>query len=76
MNWDKLEDPDEENAEENDVNSFFQKLYKDADENTKRAMMKSYIESNGTSLSTNWDEARDKTYKTQPPDGVQAKKWD
>ncbi|KAI1760198.1 SGS-domain-containing protein [Hypoxylon sp. FL1150] len=76
VNWDKLEDPDEENAEEGDVNSFFQKLYQGADENAKRAMMKSYIESNGTSLSTNWDEARNKTYQTQPPDGVQPKKWD
>ncbi|XXH00863.1 endodeoxyribonuclease [Hypoxylon texense] len=76
VNWDKLEDEDDEDAKDGDVNSFFQKLYKDADENTKRAMMKSYIESNGTSLSTSWDEAREKTYKTQPPDGAEAKKWD
>ncbi|OBZ79923.1 Protein SGT1 B [Grifola frondosa] len=34
------------------VNEFFQKLFADADEDTKRAMMKSYQESGGTTLST------------------------
>ncbi|KAI1455194.1 SGS-domain-containing protein [Annulohypoxylon moriforme] len=78
VNWDKLDVADDEDDEdkEGDVNSFFQKLYKDADPDSKRAMMKSYVESNGTSLSTNWSEAQSKTYKTQPPDGAEAKKWD
>ena len=38
------------------VDSFFKKLYKGADDDTRRAMMKSMQESNGTSLSTNWSE--------------------
>ena len=38
------------------MNEFFQKLFSDADDDTKRAMMKSYSESGGTTLSTNWDE--------------------
>ncbi|KAI1772997.1 SGS-domain-containing protein [Hypoxylon cercidicola] len=78
VNWDKLGDVDADEDEDakNDVNFFFQKLYKDADDDTKRAMMKSYVESNGTSLSTNWNEAREKTYKTSPPNGAEAKKWD
>ncbi|KAI0110529.1 SGS-domain-containing protein [Hypoxylon sp. NC0597] len=75
VNWDKIDDGDDD-EKEGDVNTFFQKLYKDADDDTRRAMMKSYIESNGTSLSTNWAEAKDKTYKTQPPDGAEARKWD
>ncbi|KAI5918870.1 SGS domain-containing protein [Camillea tinctor] len=76
-NWDAIADDDEEEKdEEADVNSFFQNLYKNANDDTRRAMMKSYIESNGTSLSTNWDEAKAKTYDTLPPDGAEAKKWD
>ncbi|KAI0599289.1 SGS domain-containing protein [Biscogniauxia sp. FL1348] len=78
-NWDTIadnEDEDEEKKEEGDVNTFFQKLYKNADDDTRRAMMKSYVESNGTSLSTNWAEAKGKTYETLPPDGAEAKKWD
>ena len=38
------------------VDSFFKKLYKGSDPDTRRAMMKSYQESNGTALSTNWEE--------------------
>ncbi|KAI1808242.1 SGS-domain-containing protein [Daldinia bambusicola] len=78
VNWDKIgdDDGDDEPKDDADVNSFFQKLYKDADDDTRRAMMKSYVESNGTSLSTSWAEAKSKTYKTQPPDGAEAKKWD
>jgi suppressor of G2 allele of SKP1 len=38
-------------------------------------MMKSYQESNGTALSTNWDEVKKETVKTQPPEGLEAKKW-
>ncbi|KAI0835182.1 SGS-domain-containing protein [Hypoxylon sp. FL0890] len=76
VNWDKIADGDDDEEKGGDVNTFFQKLYKDADDDTRRAMMKSYVESNGTSLSTNWAEAKDKTYKTQPPDGAEARKWD
>lgn len=49
------------------VNHFFKKLYKDADEDTKRAMMKSYVESNGTALSTNWKEVGKAPVITSPP---------
>lgn len=58
------------------VNHFFKKLYKDANEDTRRAMMKSYIESNGTALSTNWEEVGKGKVETSPPEGMTAKKWD
>ena len=57
------------------VNGFFKKLYKDADPDTRRAMMKSYQESNGTALSTNWSEVGKGPVETSPPDGMEAKKW-
>ncbi|KAJ5099560.1 hypothetical protein N7532_006561 [Penicillium argentinense] len=42
------------------VDGFFKKLYAGADDDTRRAMMKSFIESQGTSLSTNWSEVGSK----------------
>ncbi|KAL7791427.1 SGS domain-containing protein [Trichoderma ceciliae] len=74
-NWDKFGD-DDNSEEEKDVNYFFKKLYKDASPEQQRAMMKSFTESNGTSLSTNWDEVKGKMVETVPPDGVEAKKWE
>ncbi|KAM0255446.1 hypothetical protein ACHAQJ_005746 [Trichoderma viride] len=72
--WDKVGE-DEKSDDEKDVNFFFKKLFKGGSAEQQRAMMKSFTESNGTSLSTNWDEVKDKTVATVPPDGVEAKKW-
>ena len=57
------------------VNGFFKKLYAGADPDTRRAMMKSYTESNGTALSTNWAEVKKGTVETSPPDGMEARQW-
>ncbi|KAI9731944.1 MAG: hypothetical protein M1834_004395 [Cirrosporium novae-zelandiae] len=55
--------------------ALFKKLYQNADPDTRRAMVKSYQESNGTSLSTNWDEVKKHKVETVPPEGTTAKKW-
>lgn len=70
-NFSVAEDDEEEKSSED----FFAKLYKDTDDDTRRAMMKSYVESNGTVLTTNWKEAAEKTFETSPPEGMEAKKW-
>lgn len=72
INWSNFHIKDDDDKEED----FFAKLYKDVDDDTRRAMMKSYVESNGTVLTTNWEEAKKKTFETSPPDGMEAKKWD
>ncbi|KAH6611532.1 hypothetical protein Trco_001552 [Trichoderma cornu-damae] len=74
-NWDKFGE-DQNSDDDKDVNYFFKKLYKGASPEQQRAMMKSFTESNGTSLSTNWDEVKDRVVETVPPDGVEAKKWE
>ncbi|EMR10195.1 hypothetical protein PNEG_01468 [Pneumocystis murina B123] len=57
------------------LNKLFQEIYANADDDTKRAMMKSYIESNGTALSTNWKEVGAKRVEVQPPSGMEVKPW-
>lgn len=38
------------------LNEMFQKLYADATDDQRKAMIKSYQESNGTALSTDWND--------------------
>jgi hypothetical protein len=49
------------------VDGFFKKLYANSDPDTQRAMMKSYYESQGTALSTNWDEVGKGKVDVHPP---------
>jgi suppressor of G2 allele of SKP1 len=58
------------------LNNFFKKIYGGADEDTRRAMMKSFVESNGTVLSTNWKEVGAKPVEWKAPEGAEVKKWD
>jgi suppressor of G2 allele of SKP1 len=70
------EEDDDDDTEGGDAtNNFFKKLYKNATPEVRRAMMKSYTESNGTSLSTSWDEVKKGKVETLPPDGMEAKEW-
>jgi len=68
-------DYDYDREDGDDVNAFFKKLYAGASDETRRAMMKSFTESNGTALSTNWDEVSKGTVATQPPNGMEAKNY-
>ncbi|RWR73210.1 protein SGT1 A [Cinnamomum micranthum f. kanehirae] len=60
INWDKLvvEVKEEEKIEKLDgdagMNKAFQDIYKGANDEARRAMTKSFLESNGTMLSMNW----------------------
>ena len=57
------------------LNEMFQKIYGDASDDTKRAMNKSFQESGGTVLSTNWGEIGKEKTQIKPPDGMEWKKY-
>ncbi|GJQ85380.1 putative SGS domain protein [Trypoxylus dichotomus] len=58
------------------VNKLFQEIYGKGSDEVKKAMNKSYIESGGTVLSTNWDEIKKEKVPIKPPDGMEWKKWE
>lgn len=73
-NWDKLED-DGEDGDGDETAKFFKTLYAGATPEQQRAMMKSFQESGGTVLSTDWSQVGAKTVTPEPPEGMEAKKW-
>ena len=58
------------------VNDFFKQIYAGASDEARRAMMKSFTESGGTTLSTNWDEVGKAPVEVKPPSGSEARKWE
>ncbi|KAJ2157459.1 Cochaperone protein [Coemansia sp. RSA 552] len=80
VSWDSIAAEAEKETKlkpsEQGVNELFQTIYKDADEDTRRAMMKSYIESNGTSLSTDWKSVKKGPVETLPPSDAFARPYD
>lgn len=76
--WNKVNlETDEEKPEgEQALQKLFRDIYANATDETKKAMVKSFTESNGTVLSTNWSEIGKEKVKWEPPEGMEAKKWD
>ncbi|KAL7975805.1 hypothetical protein Chor_012799 [Crotalus horridus] len=80
-NWDKLvgEIKEEEKNEklEGDaaLNKLFQQIYSDGTDEVKRAMNKSFMESGGTVLSTNWSDVGKRKVEVNPPEDMEWKKF-
>lgn len=81
QNWDKIAKEVEKNEEseaqsEEALNQLFKKIYSNASPEVQKAMNKSFSESGGTVLSTNWDEVSKGKVDVKPPDGTEFRKWD
>jgi suppressor of G2 allele of SKP1 len=69
-----MEEQGELDDGEDQLSAFFKKIFAGGDDDARRAMVKSYVESGGTVLSTNWREVGSKTVEPTPPEGMEAKK--
>ncbi|KAF2313365.1 hypothetical protein GH714_010577 [Hevea brasiliensis] len=80
--WDKLEAQvkSEERDEKLDgdaaLNKLFRDIYQNADDDMRRAMTKSFVESSGTVLSTDWKEVGSKKVEGSAPEGMVMNKWE
>ncbi|KAL7675053.1 hypothetical protein ACOME3_001321 [Neoechinorhynchus agilis] len=81
-NWDKIADELDNELKEQGfgddegVNEFFKKIYENGTPEVRKAMMKSFQESAGTVLSTDWADVSAKKTPIKTPDGLEFKKWD
>lgn len=81
-NWDQIvkdiekEEEEEEKRGEGSVDQLFKKIYANGSEEVRKAMNKSFQESGGTVLSTNWGEVSKAKVEVKPPDGCELKKYD
>lgn len=67
-NWDAiLAEFDEEESKEQNVDALFKQIYQNGSDEVRRAMNKSYMESGGTVLSTNWDNVAHSKVEPKPP---------
>ncbi|XP_031630915.1 protein SGT1 homolog [Contarinia nasturtii] len=79
-NWDRVvkdayDSAEIEKDEAKQLNSLFEKIYNESDPEVRRAMNKSFTESGGTVLSTNWNEVSGKKVQMKPPSGTDFVPW-
>ncbi|KAK1802903.1 hypothetical protein P4O66_021436 [Electrophorus voltai] len=80
-NWDKLvgdikeEEKNEKLEGDAALNKLFQQIYSDGSDEVKRAMNKSFTESGGTVLSTNWTDVGKRKIDVNPPDDMEWKPY-
>lgn len=67
-NWDAIIDEFEKEEEKDQgVNDLFKQIYESGSDEVRRAMNKSFQESGGTVLSTNWENVASKRVEPKPP---------
>lgn len=73
--WDSIK-PEEEKLEgDAALNQVFSGIFKNATDEQRMAMQKSFQESGGTVLSTNWDEVGKAPVKGSAPNGMEMRNW-
>jgi len=77
-NWDAIASTVEEEKLEGDqaLNKVFQDIFGKGTDEQRKAMIKSFTESGGTVLSTNWEDVGKRKVEGSAPKGLEMKSWD
>lgn len=77
-NWDAIASEVEEEKLEGDaaLNKVFQDIFGKGTDEQRKAMIKSFTESGGTVLSTNWDDVGARKVEGSAPKGMEMRRWD
>jgi len=76
-NWDAIDKSVEEEKLQGEqaLNKVFQDIFSRGSDEQRRAMEKSFVESGGTVLSTNWEDVGSRYVEGSAPKGAELKKW-
>lgn len=74
-NWDAITKELESQDNDKGVTEVFQQIFSNGNDDVKKAMEKSYYESHGTVLSTNWNEVGARQVESHPVEGVEFRKY-
>jgi suppressor of G2 allele of SKP1 len=74
-NWDAVLEEEDKPEGDAGLNQLFRDIYGKATDETRMAMNKSFMESGGTVLSTNWNEVKTKPVEMTPPEGMESKRY-
>lgn len=58
------------------LNKVFQDIFGKGSDEQRKAMIKSFTESGGTVLSTNWDDVGARKVEGSAPKGMEMRRWD
>lgn len=73
--WDSIEEPQIKKEGLAVMMDFLKDISCKGDDDKRRAMEKSYYESGGTVLSTNWEDVGSRTVEGTAPQGMEMRKW-
>lgn len=75
VDWDSVASQEKDELEGGGLNKVLAHIYGGADADQQKAMMKSFYESGGTVLSTNWEDVGSRYVEGSAPEGMEMKDW-
>lgn len=73
--WSKIGNEEEKLEGLEELNKMFETIYANGTDDQRRAMLKSFYESGGTVLSTDWNEIGKSKVEVKPPEGLEVRSW-